>query len=74
MQNNIQTYMQNNMQNNMKTITIYEDDIIQAPNNIPKKLSDLTEEEKKILLVSFSLLEILILMYYSFNTLFMNLK
>ena len=47
MQNNIQTYMQNNMQNNMKTITIYEDDIIQAPNNIPKKLSDLTEEEKK---------------------------
>ena len=31
----------------MQTITIYEQDIIQAPNNIPKKLSDVTEEEKK---------------------------
>ena len=31
----------------MQTITIYEQDIIQAPNNIPKKLTDVTEEEKK---------------------------
>ena len=58
----------------MQTITIYEKDIIQAPNGIPKKLSDITQEEKKILLVSFSLLKILILMYYSFLMLFMNLK
>ena len=47
MQNNTQTYIQTNMQNNMQTITISEDDIIQAHNNIPKKLSDLTEQEKK---------------------------
>ena len=31
----------------MQTITIYEKDIIQAPNGIPKKLSDITQEEKK---------------------------
>ena len=31
----------------MQTITIYEQDIIQAPNGIPKKLSDITQEEKK---------------------------
>ena len=47
MQNNTQTNIQTNMQNNMQTITIYEEDIIQAPNNIPKKLSDITEQEKK---------------------------
>ena len=30
----------------MQTITIYEEDIIGSPNGIPKKLSDITQEEK----------------------------